>query len=132
MKIPIISIITETVAAAKKRGCKKVGVLATTGLIHSGLYQGELIEAGISALEPEEQDQRDLMDQILRFKDTGESEGLRNIVRSISDKLILSGADGMILGCTEIPVVVSQQDCRIPFFDTIEILALAAIREARA
>ena len=131
VNIPIISIITETVEAARRKKCKKIGILATSGLINSRIYQNGFLDAGIESLCPNGHEQKQLMDNIIRFKDSGEKKGLTSIVNSLVDTLCVCGADGIVLGCTEIPVVFSPPDHTMPFFNTIEILALGAIRAAK-
>ena len=128
--IPVLSIIDETVASVKRAGCASVGLLASTGLVASGLYQEALAGAGISVVLPEEPMQAEMMDGILSFKDTGDADRLCDVLARACARLVDEGARGLVLGCTELPVVLAGQSLDVPLFDTIEILALAAVREA--
>ena len=87
-------------------------------------------EAQIRVLLPQENDQREMMDRILEFKNAGHRDKLCETLDRICADLISRGAGGIVLGCTELPVILEGLNYPVPFFDTIEILALAAVREA--
>ena len=128
--IPIVSIITETVKSINKQSCKRIGLFATTGTIESKLYQSEFEESDIEVIIPEKSEQSELMEQVLYFKDTGDKTKLVNAVKKISEKFISQNIDGLVFGCTDIAVVLGDLNFMITCFNTIEILADAAIREA--
>jgi aspartate racemase len=129
--IPVLSIIDATVEAARNHGCKKVAVLATSGLISSEIYQKGLSEAGMGVLIPQPEEQERLMKQIIHFKDSGEMHGLKEVVSDLVKALQGRGADAVALACTEIPVVYSGEESPVICFDTIDILARAAVRYAK-
>jgi len=113
---------------------KSVGLLATSGTIRVGLFQARLLESGIGTQVPEEHDQARVMSAIYKIK--GDPEGLtRNenkaILTNVSGHLIENGCQGIIGGCTEIPLVLDPGDLPVPLFNPILILAEAAIKEAR-
>jgi aspartate racemase len=92
-------------------------------------YKDKLRGQGIECLVPQEQAVRDFMQQTVK------EELGRGLVRQetkaayieIANQLIASGAEGIVLGCTEIPLVLSQQDVAVPVFDTVRIHAQAAV-----
>ena len=131
LNIPILNIIDETVSAVKKSSFKRIGILATTGLINSNLYQSKFEAGGILALTPKEDDQYNLMNSILQFKNTGQKKELKNNVNRICRYFIQQGSEGIVIACTDIPVVFESQKLKTPYFDTLEILARAAVRDAK-
>jgi aspartate racemase len=130
VRIPVVDIIEETVTAVHSSGCGCVLLLATSGLIKSGLYQQALTKAGIEVLLPDDDEQEDLWLGTLLFKDKNESAPLRATVGRIVRRLADQSAGGVLLGCTDIPPALRGMDITLPVFNTLEILAKAAIREA--
>ena len=130
VSIPVVSIIDETVAAVKAAGISRVGLLATTGLVSSGIYQDGFARAGVEVLLPDDAMQVRMMDGILAFKDRGDGGPLKAALDELCGDLITRGAGGLVLGCTELPVVLEADSIPVPCYDTLEILARAAVREA--
>lgn len=130
VEIPFLSIIEETTAYAKKRNLKKIGILATKGLLESRLYQNSLTAAGLTFCLNDENDQTKLMQGILKFKDSGKIKELSSNLELCLDKLMQMQADGVILGCTELPLVNISKNFDIELLDSIDILAKACVRKA--
>lgn len=130
--IPLLSIISETVSHVRAASQRNIGLLASTGLIRSRIYQREFERAGITALCPGAEEQEALMEGILRFKNTGEKKNLETAVDHITRRLISRGAEGLVVACTDIPVVFRGRRLSVPCFDTLEVLATAAVRMAKA
>jgi aspartate racemase len=136
--IPVISVIEEVVAEVeiKVPDAKRIGLMATTGTIRAGLFQNRLREIGVEVLVPSSEDQEGLVMSAV-YGESGikagflSSENKEKILRA-SRALIAKGAQGIIGGCTEVPLAVQQPDIEAPFFDSLDILALAAIRLARS
>lgn len=132
IKLPIIHIGVETAKAVKKRGFHKVGLLGTKFTMEMDFYINKLEEYGLEVLIPEKQETRDYIQQTL----TEElSFGLINAktktnYTAIIKELVESGAECIILGCTEIPLLISQKDFTIPIFDTTKIHAQAIVEYA--
>ncbi|MFC1454316.1 aspartate/glutamate racemase family protein, partial [Verrucomicrobiota bacterium] len=103
----------------------------TPGLVQSGLYQQRLTAAGIETLVPDPPRQTALMDQILCFKDTGNITPLTNIARRICRELVDKGTEAIAYACTEVPLALAGQPPSCPFYDTLDVLASACIREAQ-
>ncbi|MFB0507959.1 MAG: aspartate/glutamate racemase family protein [Thermodesulfobacteriota bacterium] len=135
--IPVISIVEEVTGEIERRlpGIRRVGLTATTGTIRAGLFQDRLGEVGVEVLVPPPEDQEDLVMSSI-YGESGIKAGFispenRGKILKASKALIERGAQGIIGGCTEVPLVVEQCDIEVPFFDSLEILALAAIRRAK-
>lgn len=129
ISIPLLHIVDATAAEIKKAGLRKVGLLGTRFTMEQEFYKGRLRERhGIEALVPEKEDRelvhRVIMDELSRGIVSRES---RNAYWRVIDKLARHGAEGVILGCTEIPLLVQSKPGRMPLFDTTAIHARAAV-----
>ena len=132
--IPILHIADATADAIKKAGLKKVGLLGTRFTMEEDFYRGRLLERrGITALVPEKEERervhKVIMDELSRGIINPES---RNAYWRVIDGLVGKGAEGIILGCTEIPLLVKTSPGSVPLFDTTEIHANAAVDYALA
>ena len=128
--VPLIHIVPAAVAAIRGAGLKKVGLLGTKFTMEMSFYLDGLKAQGIEAFVPESQTDRDYIQQTLK-EELGRGiirEETKSRYLAIIDKLIKKGAEGIILGCTEIPLLLSQQDVSVPVFDTTRIHSEAAIR----
>ncbi len=129
--VPIIHIATETGKAIQKQQLKKVALLGTKYTMAPGFYQQELEKYNIATITPNEEDQQYIHDAI--YNEMGKNIFLpstREKILSIISRLTKAGAEGVILGCTEIPILIKQNDCSIPVFDTTYIHATAAVEYA--
>jgi aspartate racemase len=137
ISVPVISIIDEIAAEIQRRlpEIKRIGLIATTGTVRAGLFQERLSETDVEVLVPPEEIQEHLVMSAIYGKSGIKagfisSENKEKILKA-SNEMIERGAEGIIGGCTEVPLVVQQNDTEVPFFDSLDILALAAIRMAR-
>ncbi|MEO6286737.1 MAG: aspartate/glutamate racemase family protein [Dyadobacter sp.] len=127
--LPVIHIVTATADAIKKKGLEKVGLLGTKFTMEMDFYKDKLISLGIEPMVPESQETRDFIQQTLK-DELGKGiilEETKQRYISIINELIANGAEGIILGCTEIPMIISQKDVSVPVFDTTEIHSQAAV-----
>lgn len=134
ISIPVISIIDEVAREITRShpGMGRVGLLATTGTIKARLFQDRLHEVGIEVSVPSSQDQEEsVMSAIYGVKAGFISPENKGKILKASKALIEKGAQGIIGGCTEVPLVVNEGDMEVPFFDSLDILARAAIRRAQ-
>jgi len=136
--VPVISIIDEVAGEIERRnpGMRRIGLIATTGTIRAGLFQNRLSKIGVEVLVPPPEDQENLVMSAI-FGESGIKAGFISLenkrkMLEASSALIEKGAQGIIGGCTEVPLVVQQRDLEVPFFDSLDILALAAIRLAKS
>ncbi|RYD69102.1 MAG: amino acid racemase, partial [Sphingobacteriales bacterium] len=127
--LPIIHIGEETAKAINKTGYKKVGLLATKFTMEMNFYKDKLEQYGLEVLIPEKQETRDYIQRTLK-EELGigfiNPETKINYI-SIIKELVDSGAECIILGCTEIPMLINQDDFNIPMFDTTKIHAQAIV-----
>jgi aspartate racemase len=132
--IPFIHIADATAEQVTARGKKTVGLLGTRFTMEEEFYRGRLsTHFGIAALIPHEKDRqlihRVIFDELVLG--TININSKKEFVRIIED-LVRSGAEGIILGCTEIGLLVQDSDSRVPLFDTARIHARAAVELALA
>jgi len=129
IKIPIIHIGVETAKAVTKQGLNKVGLLGTKFTMEMDFYRNILEEFGLEVMVPEKQETRDYI-QLTIKEELGagyiNNETKKNYI-TIANELIERGAECIILGCTEIPMLISQDDFKIPVFDTTKIHSQAIV-----
>lgn len=131
VSIPVIHIATATGRVIQQKKLKKIALLGTKYTMELGFFQQELEKFGISTIIPEDLDRQYIHDAI--YNEMGENIFLastRERFIAIIQKLEKQGAEGVILGCTEIPLLIKQADSAIPVFDTTQIHAAAAVEFA--
>ena len=129
--IPVLSLLDAVSDAILARGMTTVGLLGTRFTMENPFYADALSPRGISVLVPHEEDRRlvnaIIYDELVAGQIRDESRGeFVAIIR----RLAARGAEGVILGCTEIPLLVSDADAGLPLFNTTAIHAEAALRYA--
>ena len=128
VNIPVIHIGVVTAAAIKNTGLKKVALLGTKYTMQLDFYKAKLADNSITTIIPVETAIAFINNAIYNEFSAGiflpetKAEYLR-----IINVLIEEGAEGIILGCTEIPILIKQQDCTVPIFDTTLLHATAAV-----
>jgi len=134
ISIPILHMIREVVYAVKAflPRCKRLGLIATTGTIASNLYQKEFLKVGGEVIVPDLQCQVKVMDAILRIKSGQGKDRARKELIKAANLLIERKVQALILGCTEVPLVIKTGDFTIPVFDSTRILAEATVKFARS
>jgi aspartate racemase len=131
ISIPILHIADAAAKAIKKQGLTTVGLLGTRFTMEEDFYAARLKEKhdiDVVIPTPEERTQIDdiIFEELVKGILTEDS---RQIYIRIIHKLQQKGAQGVILGCTEIPLLIKQTDCPIPVFDTTQLHAEYAIQE---
>lgn len=134
MSIPLLHIADATAECLVKQGINKVGLLGTRFTMEQDFYKGRLTERfGIEVIVPTAP-QRDLVHRVIyeelcqgQIRDNSREQYIE-----IINDLYQAGAQAVILGCTEIGLLVGQQDVEVPLFDTTKIHAAAAISKATA
>jgi len=109
---------------------RKVGMLATNGTLQGGRFRERLQVSGIETLTPAGSDQERVMVSIYKIKGAPGGRGRSAIaaeIREIAGRLLRRGVQGVVAGCTEIPLVLKPGDLDVPVFDTLTLLARAAI-----
>ena len=128
IEIPVINIATSTANEIVKKEIKKVGLLGTKFTMELDFFKLKLEEKGIATIIPDEEDREFVHNTI--FEELG--KGIINPETKIKylqiiDKLIANGAEGIILGCTEIPLIIKEDDVRVPTFNTTLIHSKSAV-----
>ncbi len=129
VRIPLIHIADATAAEVKRRGLGTVGLLGTRFTMEMDFYRARLeARHGLKVLTPEAAD-RAVVHRVI-YEELGQGlirEGSRLAYRGIIEKLVRRGAEGVILGCTEIPLLIKGSDSPVPVFDTTALHASAAV-----
>ena len=124
IQLPFVHIADATGSAIKEKGMKKVGLLGTRETMEMDFYKKRLAKRGIEVITPEKPDREfihnSIMNELLKEMFLPETKaGFISIMNKLKDQ----GAEGMILGCTEIPLLINQNDYSLPLFSTLEIHA---------
>ncbi len=128
IKIPFIHIATETGKEILKKGLKKVALLGTKYTMQMDFFKDKLSDQQIETIVPDEEEIIIVNDIIYKELALGIiTEASKNTYLQIMKKLKEKGAEGIILGCTEIPLLIKQTDFNLPLFDTTFIHANAAV-----
>ncbi|RKJ96919.1 aspartate/glutamate racemase family protein [Alicycliphilus denitrificans] len=129
---PLLHIADPTAAAIRKAGLSRIGLLGTRFTTEQDFYRGRLAgRHSIEVLVPD-QDDRDVVHRVIyeelclgRVEDSS-----RHAYRDVMRRLVERGAQGIILGCTEISMLVGERDASVPLFDTTAIHAVTAAEQA--
>lgn len=132
VNIPMIHIADAAGAEIERQGLTTVGLLGTAFTMGEEFYAGRLAEKyGLEVLVPDAEEQaevnRVIFEELVVGKLLPES---KEKYLSVIDGLVERGAQGVVLGCTEIPLLVKQEDAPVPLFDTTYLHARAAVEEA--
>ena len=127
VSIPLLHIADATAAAVRKRGLRRPGLIATAFTMEQSFYLDRLVAGGLEPIVPDAADRADahriIYDELCRGVTTRESEA-RFV--DIAARLVERGANGMILGCTEVGMLLNQGNVSVPVFDTTLIHCEAA------
>jgi len=130
--LPLLHIADAAAGEIQEAGLEKVGLLGTKFTMEEAFYRERLEDKfGIKVLIPEPEDREFVNSVIFNELCLGiTKDGSREKFREIIGKLVSEGAEGIVLGCTEIPLLIGQEDSEVPVFDTTKIHALAAVEFA--
>ncbi|KAF2331715.1 aspartate/glutamate racemase family protein [Flavobacterium ginsenosidimutans] len=127
--LPLIHIAEETAIEIQKKEIKKVGLLGTKFTMELDFFKDKLAEKGIETIIPISEEDKDFIHYTI-FEELGRGKAAEETKKrylEIANELIKNGAEGIILGCTEIPLVIKEGDLNVPIFDTTLIHTQAAI-----
>lgn len=128
VKVPLLHIADVTARAIIRAGLSKVGLLGTLFTMEQPFYRERLARYGIECVTPGEDERREVHRIIFEELCKGEfKDGSRRALQEIIAGLSRAGAQGVILGCTELPLILQQAHCGVPSFDTTALHALAAV-----
>jgi aspartate racemase len=128
IRIPLINITDATAREISKQNLKRVALLGTRFTMENDFYKKMLLQYGIETIIPDDEERDFIHDSIFEElgKDIFKGETKRKYLEIIENLRAL-GAEGVIFGCTEIPMLLKPQDCDIPSFDTTQIHAQYAV-----
>jgi len=126
--LPMVHIADATGNEILKKGIRKVGLLGTKQTMEMDFYQTRLSAMGIDCIVPGESERNYIHEVIMNelLKSEFKAESRQKFIDIIHD-MVSKGAEGIILGCTEIPLLVKQEDTEILLFDTLYIHANAIV-----
>ncbi len=129
--LPWLHIAEEVAAEARARGYRRIGILGTRWLVDSSVYPDKLEAQGLQWLRPSEEDRdtlaRVIMDELVYGVFKPESVAR---LQAVIVRLREAGCDAVVLGCTELPLVLDDGNSALPTLDSTRILARAALRRA--
>lgn len=126
--IPLLHVVDPTAAAIRQAGLSRVGLLGTAFTMEKTFYRDRLAAAGLDTLIPDDADRREVHRVIYEELVKGKIEpASRAAYRDVIARLVERGAQAIVLGCTEIMLLVDQSDSAVPLFDTTSLHALAAV-----
>lgn len=129
--IPWLHIASAVSAEAHRLGYGRVGILGTRYLMEGPVYPDELRHFGIEREIPDQADRERINDIIFKELVNGIfPEASRLYLNEVTEKLKARGCDAVVLGCTEIPLIVRLDDCPLPTLDSTRLLARAALKTA--
>ena len=130
---PFVSLIDEVVAEVRKLhpAAKRVGVLATQGSRDARIFAPAFAQHGIEVLQLDEVSQARFMALLYQIKAGDRSKDVRDGIQQLGEELIAMGADILIAGCTEVPLVLRQGDNTKILIDSTDVLAKRSVIYAR-
>ncbi len=124
--LPFIDMIAETTAAVVATGAKRAGILATPG--GEALYTAALTAAGIEPVVLDGADREAFMARVYGVKAGDMGEAARTRMAQLAAALVARGAEVVIAGCTEVPLLLGAGDVTVPLVDSAEVLAGACVK----
>lgn len=126
--VPLLNMLEETAKYAKQKGITRVGLLATDGTIRSGVYAKAFAKEGIEICTPSAENQQSVMDVIYKGVKAGNYDLDLSGFYAAMDELFATGAETLVLGCTELPVAFDMFRIDKPHIDPTLVLATAAVK----
>jgi len=132
VSIPLLHIADPTAERIRACGIRKIGLLGTAFTMEQDFYRDRLAHTcGATVMVPDADDRRIVHEIIYRELVAGRVEGAsRDAYRRVIARLVAQGAEGIILGCTEIMLLIDAEDSPVPLFDTTTLHAEAAVERA--
>jgi aspartate racemase len=135
VRFPFLNLVDETLlyALRKMPEMKRVGVIASTGTLKSRLFHEAFAREGVEIVEPADEEQAQVMEAIFGkegIKAGSTSGKCREIIHDMARALIQRGAEAVIAGCTEVPLVLKEGDIDVPLIEPLHILAEVSVLKA--
>ena len=129
--IPLISIVEATRKSAETLNLKKIGLLGTLFTMQSSFYQAEFDQSGILLVAPSEKEQQYIHQKLMTEIEQGVflDSTREDLLKIVKRMLVEDSIDGVILGCTELPLILTKDEFGIPFLNTTKIHVESIIDE---
>jgi aspartate racemase len=128
-KLPWLHIAGEVAKEAGNRGYKRVGIIGTAYTVESSFYKEKLAAHGVEIVFPGEKDRklinRIIFDELVSAQFTAES---RAYFTGVISEMRAQGCDAVVLGCTEVPLIITEENSPLPVLDSTRLLARAALK----
>ncbi len=131
VSIPFVSIVDVTVEAVTAAGHRTVGVMAAEGCLQAGLYQQALEAAGCEPVLWSEDELATFMELVYRIKAGERDDDIASGISRLATSLVFSGAEALIAGCTEIPLMLAPENAPAPLYSSTDLLVQRTIELAR-
>lgn len=132
--LPFISMIEASAAAVGRNapGARRIGLLAADACLDARLYQSALERLGLEPVTPTAEDQARFMDLLYRIKSGASGAGEQAEMAALARALVARGAQALIAGCTEVPLVLSDANAPAPLISSTDVLVERTLHDARA
>ena len=120
--VPIINIIDETIKRVKDGNYRNVGLLASKKTIDSKLYENPMKKNGINVILPTSKEQNELSKIIVETIRNKLAKNRKNVIKRIIKNLIKRGSEVVILGCTDLQIILNKHEADVELLDSFEIL----------
>ena len=130
VSIPILNMLAITAHACRAQGYQKIGLLSTTGTAKSGVYEAAFQKEAVACITPDHAQMDVVMQYIYQYK-AGTPIAERAALTAIVEALRVRGAEVIVLGCTELPMIFDSIDAQLPLIDPTLLLAKAAVQVAQ-
>jgi aspartate racemase len=131
--IPLLHIVDVTAAAVRAAGLRTVGLLATDFTAQQGFYLDRMRSQGVSVIVPKPADQQVVHRVIYQELCVGQIRAeSRTAYQGVMRRLVKAGAQGIVLGCTEVELLIGARDAEVPVFPTTRLHVAAAVDRALA
>lgn len=128
--LPLIDMLETAGLAARSQGANVVGVLGTS--LALGLYRDRFSQLDLEVVTLDDHEQVEFMALLYRIKRGDVGQGSRDAMAALAHRLIGKGAQAVVAGCTEVPLVLSQTELSAPFLDATETLAARCVEACLA
>ncbi len=124
--VPVVNVMSETADYLKKEGVERVGLLATDGVIKSGIFEKEIKSVGVDVILPSEEKQKYVMQMI--YDDIKANNEINvSLYETVSTELFQNGCDVILLGCTELSMLTRENDLPGAYLDAMRVLAKVCV-----
>ena len=131
--IPFISIVDESIKEIDRKcpDARTVGIMATDGCLDTGIYQAAIQASGRGVVVPDSDDLAELMRLITAIKAGKKGDDVAVAMQALANALVRRGADVIVAGCTEIPIVFEGDNCPVPVVSSTNVLAERTLEYAK-